>query len=77
MHTHIHFHGEATDSRLDLSVHIACIVRFKEDAGLAGWIKTVKDLFQKNSAGTVLRHGWRELFRIYDADGSGEVDVDE
>lgn len=38
--------------------------RFTEDAGIAGWLKTVKALFQKNAAASVARHGWLELFRL-------------
>eukprot|EP01052_Picozoa_sp_SAG31_P046700 SAG31_NODE_9034_length_1345_cov_1.145265_1_plen_321_part_10 len=53
------------------------IVRFKQNATIANWMREIRQLFRTNAEAFVEACGWDLLFKTYDTDGSGVLDLDE
>jgi Ca2+-binding EF-hand superfamily protein len=53
------------------------VARFSGDAGISAWYAKVRRAFQKEARSAVTSMGWTALFKTFDTDGSGSLEVHE
>ena len=55
----------------------ADVARFLGSSHIMVWLDTIRTKFHENTATAVVAHGFDALFKQYDEDGSGELDMEE